>query len=55
MDANDTGDVQRGDRALKILQDRALIKQILGPTVGELKKMATVGEYKKYVEGQPSR
>jgi hypothetical protein len=27
--------VQRGDRALKVLQDRALIKQNLRPTVGE--------------------
>ncbi len=41
------GNVQKGGRVLEVLQDRALIKQNLRPTVGGKKQMATVGELKK--------
>ncbi len=47
--------IERGP-CVNYLQDRALIKQNLGPTVvGGEKSWATIGESKRYVEGQPSR
>jgi hypothetical protein len=35
MNANDTGECAERDLALPVLQDRALINQNLGPTVGQ--------------------
>ena len=43
--------VQRGDRALKVLQDRALIKQNLRPTVVEKKNGPPSGNKKNTFGG----